>query len=100
MYSTAVEREEGCQTIAMREAELSMFPQVADCKAALLTVSFRDAPLGADPESILPARLALGPFARFKKTKRTSFIFANAASRTRAVVVLDSGLARFTRTPE
>jgi len=42
-----------------------------------------DAPLGAGPESILPARLALGPFARSKGNSAPPLFFANAASRTR-----------------
>jgi hypothetical protein len=32
---------------------------------------------------MLAARLAVGPFAQFKRTKRASLIFANAAGRTR-----------------
>jgi hypothetical protein len=55
-------------------------------------VSFQDAPKGADPESILPARLAPGPFAQGKGAKRAAFSFANAASRKRGVV-MDSGLS-------
>jgi error-prone DNA polymerase len=54
--------------------------------------SFRGAPLGASPESILPARLALGPFAQSTaESGAPSSFFANAAGRTRGVV-MDSGL--------
>src|SRR6266567_3432713 len=52
---------------------------------------------GRGPESLHTARLALGPFA-VKKTKHSSAIFANAASRTR-----DRGYgfrARASRAPE
>jgi hypothetical protein len=55
-------------------------------------VSFRDAPKGANPESILLVRLAPGPFAQGKGANRAALSFANAASRKRGVVV-DSGLS-------
>jgi hypothetical protein len=55
-------------------------------------VSFRDAPKGAGPESILPARLAPGPFAQGEGANRAFFVYANAASRKRGVV-MDSGLS-------
>src|SRR5437016_12406870 len=54
--------------------------------------SFRGALLGASPESILTARLALGPFAQSTIEQCAPLIFANAASHTR-VVVMDSGFA-------
>src|SRR6185437_5824236 len=49
-------------------------------------------PLGAVHPNILTARLALGPFAQYKKPNaRLIFFASNAASRTRGVV-MDSGL--------
>jgi len=45
----------------------------------------------ASPESILTARLALGPFARIKRTKRAFFI-SRMRQAARAMVVMDSGL--------
>src|SRR5438132_525748 len=53
--------------------------------------SFRDAPSGAGPESILTARLALGPFARFKGISAPP-LFSRMRQAARAAVVMDSGL--------